>query len=65
MASLTDPCGKEKGKARGMESPVYGFEDGVVTPERFLRWLRVKSCRWEKAARSVPGCDLSGGLSVE
>jgi hypothetical protein len=35
MASLTDPLGKEKGST-GNGIAVYGFENGVVTPERFL-----------------------------
>src|SRR3981189_3414187 len=35
MASLTDPLGKEKGST-GNGIAVYGFEDGVVTPVRFL-----------------------------
>jgi DNA-binding beta-propeller fold protein YncE len=35
MASLTDPLGKEKGST-GNGIAVYGFENGAVTPERFL-----------------------------
>jgi hypothetical protein len=35
MASLTDPLGKEKGST-GNGIAVYGFENGMVTPERFL-----------------------------
>src|SRR5258707_13523514 len=35
MASLTDPLGKEKGSS-GNGIAVYGFENGAVTPERFL-----------------------------
>ena len=35
MASLTDPLGKEKGST-GNGISVYGFENGLVTPERFL-----------------------------
>ena len=35
MASLTDPLGKQKGNT-GNGIAVYNFNDGVVTPERFL-----------------------------
>src|ERR1700739_4780083 len=35
MASLTDPLGKEKGST-GNGIAVYSFENGAVTPERFL-----------------------------
>ncbi len=35
MASYTDPLGKEKGST-GNGIAVYGFENGTVTPERFL-----------------------------
>jgi hypothetical protein len=35
MASLTDPLGKEKGST-GNGIAVYSFENGVLTPERFL-----------------------------
>jgi hypothetical protein len=35
MASLTDPLGKEKGST-GNGIAVYAFEDGRVTPERFI-----------------------------
>jgi len=35
MGSLTDPLGKEKGNT-GNGIAVYGFENGVLTPERFL-----------------------------
>jgi len=35
MASLTDPLGKEKGST-GNGIAVYGFENGMVAPERFL-----------------------------
>jgi sugar lactone lactonase YvrE len=35
MASLTDPLGKEKGST-GNGIAVYGFQNGEITPERFL-----------------------------
>jgi DNA-binding beta-propeller fold protein YncE len=35
IASLTDPLGKEKGST-GNGIAVYGFENGEITPERFL-----------------------------
>jgi len=35
IASLTDPLGKQKGST-GNGIAVYGFENGVVTPERFF-----------------------------
>ena len=35
MASLTDPLGKEKATT-GNGIAVYSFENGLVTPERFL-----------------------------
>jgi DNA-binding beta-propeller fold protein YncE len=35
MASLTDPLGKQKGST-GNGIAVYGFENGKITPERFL-----------------------------
>ena len=35
MASLTDPMGKEKGST-GNGIAVYSFDNGMVTPERFL-----------------------------
>ena len=38
MASLTDPLGKGKGST-GNGIAVYGFANGVVTPERFLPLL--------------------------
>ena len=36
MASLTDPLGQQKGST-GNGIAVYSFEDGLVTPERFLK----------------------------
>jgi DNA-binding beta-propeller fold protein YncE len=64
MASLTDPLGKEKGST-GNGIAVFGFENGVVTPERFLPLAPRGSVPHGKVRRvEFEGVTYPAGLSV-
>jgi hypothetical protein len=64
MASLTDPLGKEKGST-GNGIAVFGFENGVVTPERFLPLAPRGSVPHGKARRvEFENVTYPAGLSV-
>src|SRR5258705_504512 len=64
MASLTDPLGKEKGST-GNGIAVYGFENGAVTPERFLPLTpREKLPQGKVRREQFKDVTYSAGLSV-
>jgi DNA-binding beta-propeller fold protein YncE len=64
IASLTDPLGKEKGST-GNGIAVYSFENGVVTPERFLPLAPRKTIPPGKQRREMfKDVTYPAGLSV-
>jgi DNA-binding beta-propeller fold protein YncE len=64
MASLTDPLGKKKGST-GNGIAVYGFENGKVTPERFLPLSPRTNLPTGKARREeLKDVTYPAGLSV-
>ena len=64
MASLTDPLGKEKGST-GNGIAVYGFENGAVTPERFLPLTPREKLPQGKVRRDLfQDVTYAAGLSV-
>src|SRR5258708_17328352 len=64
MAWLTDPLGKEK-RSTGNGIGVYGFENGAVTPERFLPLTPREKLPLGKLRRDqFQDVTYSAGLSV-
>ena len=64
MASLTDPLGKEQGST-GNGIAVYSFQDGQVTPERFLKILpRTKIPAGKVRREEFKDVTYPAGLSV-
>ncbi len=64
MASYTDPLGKQKGST-GNGIAVYGFENGVVTPERFLPLApRVKLAAGKVRREEFKDVTYPAGLSI-
>jgi hypothetical protein len=64
MASLTDPLGKQKGST-GNGIAVYGFDDGCVTPERFLPLPpRLKIPNGKKRHAEFRNVTYPAGLSI-
>src|SRR5258707_11968506 len=64
MASLTDPLGKQKGST-GNGIAVYTFDDGRVTPERFLPLSpRLKIPHGKKRRAEFRDVTYPAGLSI-
>ena len=64
MASLTDPLGKKKGST-GNGIAVYGFDDGRISPERFLALAPRTTIPAGKLRRAeFKDVTYPGGLSV-
>jgi DNA-binding beta-propeller fold protein YncE len=64
MVSLNDPLGKEKGNT-GNGIAVYGFQNGIVTPERFLPLAPRKKTPAGKLQRAAfKDVTYPAGLSV-
>ena len=62
VASLSDPEGKQPGST-GNGIAVYGFREGVVTPERFLAIPPQKLAAGKRAAR-VSAKRVEAGLAI-